>query len=539
MMLRPSSPPDEQARLAALTALGILDTEPEERFDRITRIATRLFQVPICLISLVDEDRQWFKSRQGLDATETPRDISFCAHTILDSEPLVVEDTLADPRFRDNPLVVGDPRIRFYAGHPLCAMNGSRVGTLCLADRRPRHFDESEIALLADLSAMVESELNSIQLAELQREMHTAQEELKRFFSLSLDMLCIATFDGYFKKLNPAWSRILGFSIEELCEKPFVEFVHPEDRERTIQEAQKLVDGGYLTVSFENRYRCKDGSYKHVLWSSVPDPETRLLFAVARDITSLRTAEERLRRAVQMAEQANEAKSRFLANMSHEFRTPLNSVIGFSNVLIKKSGLTEEQEVLIKRILANGEHLLDLVNSVLDLSKIEAGKTELTYEETSLRDLVESVAEQLEVQAKTKGIHLETEIPDALPRISTDSRKLRQILINLVGNAVKFTERGSVSVRVRCDRTRGHDLQLEIVDTGIGIPEEHQGSIFEAFKQMDSSASREYGGTGLGLTICKSLCDLMGYRLDLESKPGEGTTVRVHLSAPGSLAGSL
>jgi PAS domain S-box-containing protein len=529
MMLKPSSPSEEQARLAALTALGILDTEPEERFDRITRLAARLFRVPICLISFVDEDRQWFKSRQGLDATETPRDVSFCGHTILDSEPMVVEDTLEDPRFRDNPLVVGGPRIRFYAGHPLCAMNGSRVGTLCLADRRPRHFDESEIALLGDLSAMVESELNSIHLAELQREMHSAQEELKRFFSLSLDMLCIATFDGYFKKLNPAWARTLGYSIEELCEKPFVEFVHPEDRERTIQEAQKLVDGGYLTVSFENRYRCKDGSYKHVLWSSVPDPETRLLFAVARDITSLRTAEERLRRAVQMAEQANEAKSRFLANMSHEFRTPLNSVIGFSNVLIKKSGLTEEQEVLIKRILANGEHLLDLVNSVLDLSKIEAGKTELTYEETSLGDLVENVAEQLEVQAKAKGIHLETEIPDALPTISTDPRKLRQILINLVGNAVKFTERGSVTVRVQYDRTRAPDLLLEVIDTGIGISEEHQGAIFEAFKQVDSSASREYGGTGLGLTICKSLCDLMGYRLDLESRLGEGATVRVHL----------
>jgi GAF domain-containing protein len=154
-------PPDEERRLLALQSLQLLDTPPEERFDRHTRIASRLFDVPIALVSLVDRDRQWFKSRHGLDAPETPRDAAFCAHAILDREVLQVSDALQDPRFADNPLVTGSPRVRFYAGAPLSAADGSRVGTLCLIDQRPRELDEQQLALLRDLADLVEAELAS------------------------------------------------------------------------------------------------------------------------------------------------------------------------------------------------------------------------------------------------------------------------------------------------------------------------------------------------------------------------------------------
>lgn len=164
-MSAPQRPVDENQRLASLRSLGILDTPPEERFDRITRIARRLFGVPIALVSLVDEDRQWFKSRQGLEALETPRDISFCGHAILSTDVLVVADAQEDERFRDNPLVTGPPNIRFYAGCPIALSNGDRIGTLCIIDRAPRAFATEDEAMLCDLAKVVERELTALDLA--------------------------------------------------------------------------------------------------------------------------------------------------------------------------------------------------------------------------------------------------------------------------------------------------------------------------------------------------------------------------------------
>lgn len=166
-MKKPDKPSDEQTRLETLRSLKLLDTAPEERFDRLTRLAKRMFGVPISLVSIVDSDRQWFKSKQGLDAEETPRDISFCGHAILGDEVFIVPDALADERFVDNPLVTSDPNIRFYAGCPLKVLNGSKLGTLCVIDREPRKFTDEDMALLRDLAAMAEQEIAAVQLATL------------------------------------------------------------------------------------------------------------------------------------------------------------------------------------------------------------------------------------------------------------------------------------------------------------------------------------------------------------------------------------
>ena len=166
-MFPPETPQDETHRLETLRALGILDTPPEERFDRLTRMAKRLFQVPIALVSLVDADRQWFKSCDGLGSTETPRDVSFCGHAILGDDLLIIPDARGDVRFEDNPLVVGEPHIRFYAGCPLRAPNGHKVGTLCIIDREPRSFEREDLDALRDLASLVERELAAFQLATM------------------------------------------------------------------------------------------------------------------------------------------------------------------------------------------------------------------------------------------------------------------------------------------------------------------------------------------------------------------------------------
>ncbi|MBF7731308.1 sensor domain-containing diguanylate cyclase [Pseudomonas sp. N040] len=166
-MKAPDTPQDEQARLETLRSLGILDSPAEERFDRLTRMAKRLFGVPIALVSLIDENRQWFKSCFGLSVNETSRDISFCGHAILGNDLFLIPDTLADERFADNPLVLNDPYIRFYAGCPLRAPNGNKLGTLCIIDRQPRNFGRDELEALIDLAAMVEREISAVQLATL------------------------------------------------------------------------------------------------------------------------------------------------------------------------------------------------------------------------------------------------------------------------------------------------------------------------------------------------------------------------------------
>jgi len=358
------------------------------------------------------------------------------------------------------------------------------------------------------------------------KQSHSALEPIHtdRFFELDVDLLSVAGFDGFFKRLNSAWAQLLGHTEEELLSRPFIDFVHPDDVEATLAEVASLAEGG-RTIQFENRYRASDGSYRRLSWSARPYPEEELIYAIARDTTAEREREEELLHAKQLAEEANVAKSEFLANMSHEIRTPMNGVIGMTELALE-TNLTEQQREYMQMVLSSAGALLDTINSILDFSKIEARKMELERIDFTLWETVTGAMKPLALTARQKGVELLYDEGLGIPeRLRGDPSRLRQILVNLVGNAVKFTEDGFVRVSVSRLEEPGQAVRLrfEIKDTGIGIPADKLGHVFGSFNQVDGSMTRRFGGTGLGLAITAGLVEMMDGRVEVESEEGVGS----------------
>jgi signal transduction histidine kinase/CHASE3 domain sensor protein len=266
----------------------------------------------------------------------------------------------------------------------------------------------------------------------------------------------------------------------------------------------------------------------------VYDASGRIAYAITafNDITERRRSDEALRTAKEAAETASRAKSEFLARMSHELRTPLNSVIGFANILLRKRAgtLSGQDTTYVERILENGKHLLLLINDILDLAKIEAGKIEVTREPVDLQELIASVCRQWDGQLAAGNVVLRTAVPEGLDALPSDGARLRQILVNLIGNAVKFTEQGSIEVEVETGPDPRQPRAIHVRDTGIGIPADRLEAIFDTFEQAESTTARKYGGTGLGLPISRALCALLGYELSVRSAVGRGTSFCVDLA---------
>ena len=350
-----------------------------------------------------------------------------------------------------------------------------------------------------------------------------------RFFTLSLDMLCIANSGGYFKRVSPAFTRTLGWSAEELVSRPFLSFVHPDDQAATLREVERQTISGEQVLHFENRYQHKDGSWRTLSWMSMPQPGG-LMYATARDVTASKRLEATLRERNLELEKANHAKDRFLSNMSHELRTPLNGILGFSEFLVdeKPGKLNDKQKEYLNDVLSSGRHLLQLINDVLDLAKVDAGRMELYPEEFALSAAVDEVCAILSPLAMKRGITIRKEHAQEVERVVLDPQKFKQVLYNLLSNAVKFTDDGG-RVEVVTGLDEAGQLRLLVRDSGIGIKAEDFEKLFVEFKQIDSGAARRYEGTGLGLALTRRIVEFQKGSIWVESEWGKGSTFSVFL----------
>jgi PAS domain S-box-containing protein len=372
-------------------------------------------------------------------------------------------------------------------------------------------------------------------------------EELENFFNNSLDLLCIADKEGRFVRLNSEWEKLLGYPLDELIGRKYLELVHPDDVAATAQTMQNLAQGEPIDF-FENRYLHKNGQWLWIEWKSISVGEK--VYAAARDVTQRRQSEEQLRElnhrlqaaaenAKQLsrkAEAANQAKSAFLAAMSHEIRTPLNGVLGAVQMLTH-SPLNPEQTKFCEIAASSGELLLATISDILDFSKIEAGEMKAECAAFHLPAEVGKVIGALQAEASRKGLDLtvawQGEPPD---EVLGDRTLLRQVLLNLLGNAIKFTEKGSVSLRIEAASETPDERMLFLVqDTGIGIPADKLETIFDPFAQAEIGVSRRYGGTGLGLSISSRLVTMMGGKLEVQSEPGHGAVFRFSIPLPAAV----
>lgn len=291
-MLAAPVPLDDDLRVAALRSTGLLDSAPDPALDAITALAARVLGVPIVLVSLVDANRQWFLSRQGLAATETPRDIAFCGHVVASGEGLVVPNATADERFADNPLVTGPPHVAFYAGCPVRDADGNVLGTVCAIDNRPREFDPADAEMLRSLAGHVEALLQLRQVAKRNREQAEELQVFQRFFQGSLDLQCTTDMELRATRVNLAWTHKLGWRPEEVLGHSLIEFFHPDDLAATLAEAGRIVEPGQGTLNFENRVRHAEGHWVPVAWVATHRDGT--FYASARDMTQFREEQARV-----------------------------------------------------------------------------------------------------------------------------------------------------------------------------------------------------------------------------------------------------
>ncbi|MGJ3251720.1 MAG: PAS domain S-box protein [Elainellaceae cyanobacterium] len=526
----------ERAKLAALGAnIGIALTQGDTLQDMMGRCASALvnhLDVSVALIWTLNEADEVL-TLQAI-AGHYPKTHSH--QTIpLDQQPIgsiaqhhqgcLISDTAQMPLVHD-PDWLNQENIVAFIGHPL-VVEDRAVGVMAaFAHKTLTEATLQEITSIANEIALgIDHKLSEEALQE-------SEVRFRATFDQAAVGIAHVNRQGQWLRLNQRYCDILGYTQDELLQLTFQDVTHPDDR--SLDHYQKLWDGEITDFTGEKRYIRNDGSEVWVALTDAlvrsPTGEPKYVVAVVEDISDRKAAEAELQQAKDAAEAASRAKSEFLANMSHELRTPLNGILGYAQILNRASNLNAQQHDNLRIIHHCGDHLLTLINDILDLSKIEARKMELHVSEFAFADFLKSIVEIFRLRAQQKGITFLYETISKLPEaVRGDEQKLRQILINLLGNAVKFTDQGGVVFKV--GYIDSGQIRFQVEDTGIGIPNEQLDEIFEPFQQV--GAQRHLiEGTGLGLPISQRLVEMMGSTLNVKSLAGKGTTFWLDLDLP-------
>jgi PAS domain S-box-containing protein len=379
-------------------------------------------------------------------------------------------------------------------------------------DGEPRHF----LLMVEDITERKRAE-EALHESKLQLE--AAHRANQLIMDNSQDVICTVDGKGRCLSVNAACEQLWGYTQSELIGRSYIELVHPDDRAKTRQASADLEAAGKVT-DFVNRYIRKDGSLVDVLWSAYWSKADRVSFCVAHDVTERERNEKALREAKEEADRANRAKSEFLSRMSHELRTPLNAILGFGQ-LLERQNPTEVQRTRVSHILGAGRHLLDLINEVLDISRIESGLLRLSLEPVCISDAVAEAIDLMRPLATERSIELSALADlDTTAHILADRQRLKQVLLNLLTNAVKYTLPGG-SVTISYDSSESDKVRLKISDTGPGIPPDKLSRLFTPFDRLGAEQS-DVEGTGLGLALCKRLVQEMRSTIGVNSTVGKG-----------------
>lgn len=511
-------PLNETQRLLALQSYEILDSDGELRYDDITLLASRICHTPMAVISLVDEHRQWFKSKVGLDGSETPREVAFCAHAIVQpDEVLTVDDARTDGRFARNPLVTGDPHVRFYAGAPLVSADGHALGTLCVIDRQPRHLEpeqkEALQALARQVMALLEERRTSAALRGAMQALSRSESLFREAYENAPIGMALVSPTGEWLRVNRPLCDMLGYSAQELTRTTFQAITHPDDLESDLRQVDQVLAREIQTYEMEKRYFHKAG---HTVWaqlnvSMVWDGARPLYFvAQIQDINERKTMER--------------AKAEFLTMVSHELRTPVTALRGALGILAAGAAgeLPPKAQALTSLADRNADRLHRLVNDILDIEKIESGAFAYRRSDVDLNQLVTQAANELKPYADQYHVQIEVRSELARAFLHADADRLMQVLANLISNAVKYSPTGG-KIEVAVTRN-GDRLRVGVSDHGEGVPEQFRPHIFEKFAQANWTATNPKGGSGLGLSISRAIIEHHGGVLAFQTKLGAGST---------------
>lgn len=514
-----------------------------------TKLAATICDTPVAAISLLDESRSWLKSKIGIEDQEVPIQNTVCQFTIVQDDILVIENAAESDLVSNNPYISSENGIRFYAGVPLKSKNGFNIGTICVVDYDSKKLTQNQLDSLELIAKEVmkllerrktksslESELADTVTKKINRSDQKLSQLVNKYdllYNTVSNSSIIIELDsaGKVLKVNKIFEKITGYKMSNLKGKHYSIFLEQDNKEQLKLLKKEMVNDTVKSVRVKIIGKKGRNIWLQATFNSVKDKNGKIshIITVAQDISKGVKSEQNLIEANLVADKLNSQKDHFIANMSHEIRTPINAVLGFTELLIQLEK-EETKEGYLQSVKNAGDKLLFIVNDILDLSKIESGSFQVEQKPFNLEETIKNVFSLLDLKAKGKKIEFIYNIDHEVPlKIVGDKNQLSQILLNLLGNALKFTENGFVKLKISYTKsanqnvTKKAHIKFSVSDSGIGIAKDKTKMIFNRFSQEEDDTSANYGGTGLGLNISKLLVEKQGGAITVISEKGKGS----------------